>query len=64
MKLMMMVKLNKLQYDQFTEDELNQLITPYFPQKMPLTVPVVNLLVPILGAAAFTHLYHRLEARD
>ena len=30
---------------------------------VPLTVPVVNLLVPILGAAAFTHLYHRLEAR-
>ena len=30
---------------------------------VPLTVPVVNLLVPILGVAAFTHLYHRLEAR-
>lgn len=27
---------------------------------MPLTVPVVNLLVPILGAATFTHLFHRL----
>ncbi len=27
----------------------------------PLTVPIVNLLVPILGAATFTHLYHRLE---
>ena len=37
---MFMVKLNKLQYDQFTEDELNQLITPHFPQNMPLTVPV------------------------
>ena len=35
-----MVKLNKLQYDQFTEEELNQLITPYFPQQMPLEVPV------------------------
>ena len=30
---------------------------------VPLTVPVLNLMVPILGAAAFTHLYHRLEAR-
>ena len=30
---------------------------------VPLTVPLVNLLVPILGAAAFTHLYHRLDAR-
>lgn len=27
---------------------------------VPLTVPIVNLLVPILGAATFTHLYHRL----
>ena len=30
---------------------------------IPLTVPLVNLLVPILGAATFTHLFHRLEAR-
>lgn len=29
---------------------------------IPLTVPVVNLLVPVLGAATFTHLYHRLES--
>jgi CysZ protein len=27
---------------------------------IPLTVPLVNLLVPILGAATFTHLYHML----
>lgn len=27
---------------------------------VPLTIPVVNLLVPIVGAAAFTHLYHRV----
>jgi len=30
---------------------------------VPLTIPLVNLLVPILGAATFTHLFHRLEAR-
>lgn len=30
---------------------------------LPLTIPIVNLLVPILGAATFTHLYHRLKAR-
>lgn len=30
---------------------------------VPLTVPVLNLLVPILGAATFTHLYHRIEGR-
>lgn len=28
---------------------------------LPLTVPVVNLLIPILGAATFIHLFHRLE---
>lgn len=26
----------------------------------PLSVPLVNLLVPVLGAATFTHLFHRL----
>ncbi len=28
---------------------------------VPLTIPVVNILVPILGAATFTHLYHMLN---
>ncbi len=28
---------------------------------VPLTIPVLNLLVPILGAATFTHLYHCLD---
>ncbi|MGB3407573.1 MAG: EI24 domain-containing protein [Jannaschia sp.] len=28
---------------------------------VPLSVPVVNLLVPVLGAATFTHLFHRLR---
>lgn len=28
---------------------------------VPLSVPLVNLLVPILGAATFTHLFHRLN---
>jgi len=27
----------------------------------PLSIPLLNLLVPILGAATFTHLFHRLE---
>lgn len=29
----------------------------------PLSVPLINLLVPVLGAATFTHLFHRLRAR-
>ncbi len=28
---------------------------------VPLSIPVVNLLVPVLGAATFTHLFHRLS---
>lgn len=34
-----------------------------FLMAIPLTVPLVNLLIPILGAATFTHLFHRLQAR-
>jgi len=30
---------------------------------IPLSVPLVNLLIPILGAATFTHIYHLLEER-
>jgi uncharacterized protein involved in cysteine biosynthesis len=31
---------------------------------MPLSLPLVNLVIPILGAATFTHLYHQIQARD
>jgi len=31
---------------------------------IPLSVPLVNLLIPILGAATFTHLFHRLHRKD
>ncbi|MFC6686676.1 EI24 domain-containing protein [Jhaorihella thermophila] len=30
---------------------------------VPLTIPLLNLLVPILGAATFTHIYHALSNR-
>ncbi len=30
---------------------------------VPLTIPVVNLAVPVLGAATFTHLFHRVSRR-
>ncbi|MBQ4827247.1 MULTISPECIES: EI24 domain-containing protein [unclassified Leisingera] len=30
---------------------------------MPLSVPLVNLVIPILGAATFTHIYHALSRR-
>ena len=30
---------------------------------VPLSIPLVNLLMPVLGAATFTHMYHRLAAK-
>ncbi len=30
---------------------------------VPLTIPLMNLFIPILAAATFTHLYHRIAAR-
>lgn len=30
---------------------------------VPLTVPVLNLIIPILGAAMFTHLFHRISGK-
>lgn len=30
---------------------------------VPLSIPLVNLVIPILGAATFTHLYHGLARR-
>ncbi|MGB0439917.1 MAG: EI24 domain-containing protein [Paracoccaceae bacterium] len=31
---------------------------------MPLTVPLVNLVIPILGAAVFTHLFHSTQGHS
>jgi CysZ protein len=31
---------------------------------IPLSVPLLNLVIPILGAATFTHLFHRLTSRQ
>lgn len=30
---------------------------------IPLSVPLVNLAMPVIGAAAFTHLFHRVNGR-
>ena len=31
---------------------------------IPLTIPLVNLIIPLLGAATFTHMYHRVSGRE
>lgn len=30
---------------------------------IPLSIPIMNLLIPILGAATFTHIYHGVKSR-
>ncbi|RUS60702.1 hypothetical protein EGN72_07295 [Pseudorhodobacter sp. E13] len=30
----------------------------------PLSIPLINLFIPVLGAATFTHLFHRLNAME
>lgn len=30
---------------------------------IPLTIPILNLVIPILGVASFTHIYHRAAKR-
>lgn len=30
---------------------------------IPLSIPIVNLLIPVLGAATFTHIFHAVSAR-
>jgi uncharacterized protein involved in cysteine biosynthesis len=29
----------------------------------PLTIPLVNLIIPVLGVATFTHIFHRVNSR-
>jgi len=31
---------------------------------VPLSVPIINILVPLLGVATFTHVFHRLHNED
>jgi CysZ protein len=31
---------------------------------VPLSIPLMNLLIPVLGAATFTHIYHGLNLED
>ncbi len=42
-------------------DHLGQIWLAGALMAIPLTVPIVNLFIPILGAATFTHMFHRLN---
>lgn len=35
-----------------------------FLMAIPLSIPMINLIIPILGAATFTHLFHMIGWRD
>ena len=42
-------------------DHLGQIWLAGALMAIPLTVPIVNLFIPLLGAATFTHMFHRLN---
>jgi len=31
---------------------------------IPLSIPILNLVIPILGAATFTHIFHGIAAKS
>ena len=31
---------------------------------IPLSIPLLNLIIPVLGVATYTHIFHRLQGRD
>lgn len=31
---------------------------------IPLSIPLLNLIIPVLGVATYTHIFHRLQERD
>ena len=47
--------------DDLRKRHLGRIWTAGVLMAVPLTVPLVNLVVPILGVAVFTHLFHRLN---
>ncbi len=42
-------------------DNRGQILLAGILMALPLSIPFVNLLIPVLGAATFTHLYHRIK---
>ncbi|MEW9799112.1 DUF1439 domain-containing protein [Alteromonas sp. CYL-A6] len=50
-----LVKLGRLTHDDFTEDELNALIAPHFPQRFPLNIPVGNGTVEVMRGSVKCH---------
>ncbi|WP_100656822.1 DUF1439 domain-containing protein [Alteromonas flava] len=59
---LVLVKLGKLKYDQFTEQELNDLLAPYFPQQIPIPVPIGKATLSLLeGELSMPESTNRLQ---
>ena len=61
-----MVAQRRLPRDQAQAMRRDNLVTIWMAGTLmaaPLSIPLVNLFIPVLGAATFTHLYHQLMAR-
>ena len=60
-QLVAMRRLGRLGARHMFRDNIGQIWLAGALMAMPLSVPLINLLVPIVGAATFTHLFHRLS---
>lgn len=60
-QLVAMRRLGRIGARQMFRDNIGQIWLAGALMAMPLSVPLINLLVPIVGAATFTHLFHRLS---
>ncbi len=61
-QLVAMRRLGRARAKVMFRDHLAQIWLAGALMAVPLTVPIVNLFIPILGAATFTHIFHRLNA--
>ncbi|NHX27910.1 hypothetical protein HA397_28620, partial [Escherichia coli] len=55
-----MRRMGRIEAPQFRRKNRGQVWLAGTLMAIPLSVPLINLLIPILGAATFTHLFHRL----
>ena len=63
-QLVAMRRLGRRQADRLRRRHLLQIWLAGVLMAVPLTVPVLNLIVPILGVATYTHMFHRLWRGD
>ncbi|MCV2880465.1 EI24 domain-containing protein [Actibacterium sp. XHP0104] len=59
-QMVAMRRMGRIEASQFRRKNRAQVWLAGTLMAIPLSVPLINLLIPILGVATFTHLFHRL----